>query len=277
MLITTALLFAAILHATWNVLLKRGKEPLLDAAIISLFTIPIGAVGLALVPPPMLESWPYLAAGVVIHNLYFLALAYSYQHADLGPSYSIMRGLPPLLISVGSAVLLGEHLPPLVWLGIACTSMGLIFLGKKSHWPTSQGLLFSLIAALLIASYTIVDGVGTRLSGSVLGYLFTLQLLMSVVFACGVACWKSRSLKHRLQENWPNGAGGAVLSMIAYGVMLWAVTKIPMGMALALRETSVLFANIMAVMFLREPFRKRIIIPAVGIVIGIALLKLAAI
>ena len=268
-------IFAAILHAAWNALLKGGKEPLLDAGVIALITAIISAIGLCFVEMPDKASWPYLMTGVVVHNLYFLALSYSYKHGDLGPVYSIMRGLPPIIVSLGGFLIIGENLPYLGWAAVIVTSAGLILIGHKDHWPSQKGLIFAVCTATTIATYTLVDGLGTRVSGSVLGYLFVLQLITSTIFTTGIMLVKREAFIERVRLRWRRGLIGTIASLMAYGIVLWAMTEAPMGIVSSLRETSVLFANVFAVLLLGEPFRKRIIGPAILIVIGIVLLNLA--
>ena len=182
--IAGAVLFGALLHASWNALVKSSPDKALDTAVIhlagSLITIPLViAFGW-----PVREAWPYIAASIVIHIGYYIALTGAYKHGDLGLTYPLMRGTAPLLVALSSSLVLGETLSPLAWAGVLGVSCGVLALGVSRHAMDSpRAVGFALANAVVIAIYTIVDALGARISGDPLQYVVALFVLDGWPFA----------------------------------------------------------------------------------------------
>ena len=166
--VIAAVLFAALLHASWNALIKSAPDKALDTGLVHsigvLFALPL----LALTGLPAAAAWPYLAASALVHVGYYIALAGAYQHGDLGLTYPIMRGCAPLLVALGSHQLVGEQLSATAWLGVVGVCVGVVVLGlspaslRAGHASRNKALRFALFNALIIAFYTVVDGLGVR-------------------------------------------------------------------------------------------------------------------
>ena len=151
-------LFGALLHASWNALVKSSSDKTLDTALIhvlcSLLALPVCLY----VGPPPAESWPYIFCSLVVHVGYYFALAGAYRHGELGLTYPLMRGTAPMLVALTSFAFIGEDLTPLAWLGVACISGGVLLLGFTREWWTHRkAILFALCNAVLIAVYTVID------------------------------------------------------------------------------------------------------------------------
>ena len=179
-----AVLVGALLHASWNALVKSSTDKSLDTALIhvlcSLYALPVcWYVGL---PDP--QVWPYIGASLLVHVAYYFALAGAYRHGDLGLAYPLMRGTAPVLVALTSFVVLGEVLTPLAWVGVLGVSAGLLCLGVGGAMlRQKKALAFALSNAVLIAIYTVVDAKGARLSGLVLQYVALLFALDGWPFA----------------------------------------------------------------------------------------------
>lgn len=285
--VTLIVLFGALLHASWNALIKSSADKSLDTALIHVLG---GAVALPLVLsaglPPQ-ASMPYLAASITIHIGYYVALAGAYKHGDLGLTYPIMRGLAPLLVAMVSGVFIGETLSMPGWLGVAAISIGVLLIGLSRTVFTSSAhrsaLIFALSNAVIIALYTVVDGLGVRVAtqqgGSVLQYVATLFLLDGIPYFVFVM-WQ-RNGSHRaeawtyMRSRWPLALLGTLASLGSYGIALWAMTQAPVATVAALREVSVLFAAVLGAIFLKESFGIQRGAGTLLIVAGIAALKLA--
>jgi drug/metabolite transporter (DMT)-like permease len=266
-------LFAAFLHAFWNAVVKGAEDKTIVLGLIALGHVVPGFAMVALFASPGVAVVPYLIASTVIHWVYYYLLNFAYRTGDLSVVYPIARGLAPVFIALGAQVFVGEILPLKAWIGILCVSVGIMFLASgvfRSNVPIA-GMFAAGGTAIMIASYSIVDGVGVRLSGSVLGYmgwLFVAEIIVAAYIF--VPRWdRLRAVDSRTISL---GILGGVVSGAAYGLVLYAKTLAALGMVSAVRETSVIFATLIGVLWFREgPKRGRL--AAAGIVaFGIVLI-----
>jgi len=179
--VVVAVLFGALLHASWNALIKSGDDKALDTALIHVLGCGVGAILVLSVGLPKREALPWLATSVVIHVGYYVTLVGAYQHGELGFAYPVMRGTAPLLVALLSGRLIGEHVPLAAWLGVAAISTGVLAIGLTRSTlelgSRRHAFAYALANAVIIASYTIVDGIGVRTSGNALQYVALLFLV----------------------------------------------------------------------------------------------------
>ena len=275
--VVLAVLFAALLHASWNALLKSGNDVLLDTAAI---VIGGGVVALPLVffiAPPLPASWPYIAASAVTHIAYYLLMVNAYRTGDLSLVYPLMRGTAPMITAVLGIVLLHEWPGPLSWLGIGLISLGVFALALRTvdHTPSGAAIGFALANAAVIAVYTIIDGRGARVAQDAWSYICWLFLVDTLPFTLMVAyARRGTFLRAMFARRWRGLIGGG-LSAAAYAISVWAMTQAPVALVASLRETSVLFATLIGARILRERFNPRRWAGACAIVLGALALKLA--
>ena len=285
--VTAAVLFGALLHASWNALIKSATDKSLDTALIHVMgaVVALPLLLLAGLPPP--SSLPYLAASVIIHIGYYIALAGAYKHGDLGLTYPIMRGLAPLLVAIASGIVIGEALSLPGWLGVLGISGGVLLLGlSRAAFANSAhraALGFALSNAVIIAVYTVIDGLGVRLAvehgGTALQYVSALFLIDGIPYFIFVM--SQRKAQQRVEawaymrKRWPLALMGTLASLGSYGIALWAMTQAPVATVAALREVSVLFAALLGALLLKEAFGLQRGAGTLLIVAGIAALKLA--
>ena len=290
--IVAAVLFGALLHASWNALVKSSTDKSLDTVLIHVVGS-IVALPLALwLGWPQAESWPFIAASVTIHIAYYLLLTGAYQHGDLGLTYPLMRGTAPLLVALVSVATLGEHLSMAGWLGVVAVSAGVLLLGlpgrlvlangdhdQAGHQLRNKAIRFALANAVIIAIYTVIDAKGARASGNALQYVVTLFLLDGWPFAIIVLWRRGKAaqpyIRAYARKRWPVALGGAVASLGSYGIALWAMTQAPVATVAALRETSVLFAALLGAWLLKEKFTQRRVLGTLTIVAGVMALRLS--
>jgi len=273
--VVCAVLFAAMLHACWNALVKSSEDKDLDMALQSLFgsfwAIPL----LAWVGWPQGSAWPYIVASALIHVAYYVTLVEAYRHGDLSLTYPLMRGTAPMLVALSAHLAFGESLSIVAWVGVAGISAGVLTLGLNARaLQTPKALAFALLNAAIIACYTLVDGMGARVSGNAVQYIGGLFLLQGVPFTLLVYYQRGNVLLRYAKGRWPVTAVGSLASKASYGIALWAMTKAPVAMVAALRETSVLFAVCLGVFFLREAVTLRRVVGALVIVLGVVGLRL---
>jgi drug/metabolite transporter (DMT)-like permease len=273
-----AVLFAALCHASWNALIKVALDPLSTTTLILCGATAFALAAIPFVPLPASPSWPYLVASSVIHLLYFAGLAEAYRTGDLGQVYPIARGAAPLMTAAAGTLLIGEHLSALAWGGIVALALGVLLLslrgGRDLARLDKRAVGFALFTAVTICTYTIIDGVGARLSGHSVSYVLWGFVGICICLVPYALYRNGRRLFSDAAQFWPRGLAGGALQVVSYGVALWAMTLAPIAIIASLRETSVLFAALIAVFVLGEPFRAIRIAAAVLIVGGLVAIRL---
>ena len=269
-------LFAAFLHAFWNAVVKGAADKTIVLGLIALGHVIPGIAMVALSPAITSAAIPFIIASTVIHWVYYYLLNVAYRVGDLSMVYPIARGLAPVLIALGAQVFVGERLPAVAWGGIFCVSLGIMVLTHgvfRSGLPV-LGLAAAVGTAMAIASYSIVDGVGVRLSGSVLGYigwLFVAEIIVAVyIFAA-----RRDRVRAMSRQTIILGIAGGVISGLAYALVLYAKTLAPLGIVSALRETSVIFAALIGVIWFKEGPRRPRLIAGCVVATGIVLIATA--
>ncbi len=274
-LVTALVLGAALLHASWNAIIKSSRDVMLDTALVAFGASMLSLPLMAAMPIPARTSWPFLAASAGIHVGYFATLARAYRVGDLGHAYPLMRGTAPLLVALFGVALLNELPSTSMWIGIALISAGILGLGLLQQGRARRdATLWALANAAIIATYTLVDGAGVRLSGTAAGYVAWMFLLQGPVFITFVISLRGRAAVDYAAQNWRRGLTGGMFLVGSYGIVLWAMTLAPVAAVAALRETSVIFAAILGSIFLKEPFGRQRIIGACAVALGVIALRL---
>lgn len=269
-------LFAAALHAGWNALVRASVDKFQDTVVIVFGAAVWTAFLLPLLPAPAIASWPYLGASVLIHVAYFVLVAVSYRGGELSFVYPLMRGSAPALTAVAGALLLNESPAAGGWTGVLLISFGILVLAGDSLRRGTFRLapaMFALANAGVIVLYTIVDGQGARLSGHAFSYTGWMFLLTAPLLLAIAAVRQGRSLLQRVGTGWRTGLLGGACTLASYGLALWAMTKAPIALVAALRETSVVFAAIIAVAFLKESISRIRYLSIVTVCAGAIALK----
>jgi drug/metabolite transporter (DMT)-like permease len=267
-------LFAALMHASWNAIVKSSENKLEDAGLVAAGAGLLSACGLAFVALPSAASWPWLLASVVIHQLYFVMVAAAYRAGDMGHTYPLMRGTAPLIVALASAPLLGETLTLAGWTGVGLICGGILLLALHRH-ADHRATLIALGNALVIAFYTVVDGTGVRLSGDAIAYVLWLTFLSGIPILLWLWLRDAPKLQGLIRSRGLITLAGGGCTVASYGIALWAMTQIPVAAVAALRETSVLFAVAISALILRESSGLRRVATSVLVVAGAAALKLA--
>jgi len=273
-----AVLFAAACHAGWNATIKRGLDPLATTALISVGAALIAAVLVPVVGLPAAASWPWCAASVLIHLFYFAALVESYRTGDLGQVYPIARGAAPLMTATATTLLIGERLGLPGWLGIILLAAGVLLLslrgGRDLARLDRKAVGFALFTAVTVCAYSVVDGMGARLAGSANAYTAALFAGIGPVMVFYALARGGGAAITPMRHHWATGLAGGALQAGSYGIAIWAMTVAPIAIVAALRESSVLFGALIAVIFLKEPLRASRIVAALMIVAGLTLIRL---
>ena len=273
-----AVLFAGLCHAGWNALIKIGLDPLSTTTLIAIGSCLVAIPFLPFVGFPLAAAWPWLIASTVIHLFYFAALIEAYRTGDLGQVYPIARGSAPLMTAGAATFIVGEQLSPGGWAGIAVLVAGVFLLSARGGRDLlrfdRRAVGFALLTALTICTYSVVDGIGARLAGDPNSYSLWLFVGNAIVLVPYALYRDGRSVIPAMRVYWRRGLVGGAMQLLSYGTVLWAMTLAPIAIVATLRETSVLFGAIIAVVVLKEPLRPIRVAAALLILCGLVLIRL---
>lgn len=249
-------LFAALLHASWNAMLHGNRDRFLSMTWMSIAIAAVATVIVLCVPLPPSAAWPCLIASGLVHVVYNMALVWSYRRNDLAMAYPVARGSSPLLVALGAALFANESISALHFVGIVLICGGIIAIAIQGRSVSRSGLLAALTTGATIALYTVIDGIGVRLSGGkAVAYaasMFMFYWLMPLLFIAARGLPALFAPLRTAPMSVGTSAIGGWVSLAAYGIVIWALQSDAMGTVSALRETSVVFAVLLGRIFLRE-------------------------
>ena len=271
--IVALVLSTAVFHAGWNAVLRHSRDRLLATAMIALGGAAAAAAFLPFLPWPGRASLPFLLASFALHTVYRTLLIFGYRWGELGVVYPIARGSAPLLVTAAATLFAGEHLSAPALGAIAVISLGIAAL-SQSHLATAppRALLIAIATGAVIAGYSVVDGMGARRAASAFSYAFWLPTVECLPWV--LVLFRRGALRGAaVGESWRAVTGG-VVSILAYALVVWAMTQGALGIVSALRETSVVFAALLGWLFLGERLTWRRLLTCCGIAAGIVMLAL---
>jgi drug/metabolite transporter (DMT)-like permease len=274
--VVAVVLVAAALHATWNAIAKAVPDQMAVLTMLTLTPMLCALIALPFVPVPEPAAWPPLAASAVVQAGYSVLLLRSYRLGNFTQAYPIARGTGPLLVAGAAAVLLAEPLLPLQWAGVVLVSVSLagIAFTRRPSLDDRKAILAAVLTGVAIATYTVLDGYGVRRSGSAIGYAAYLFLLMGPIVPVYALVQRGRAaLVESVRAHWALSTTAGVLTMVAYGLVVWAQTKGSLAAVAALRESSVVIAAALGVVVFRERLSPVRIVASIGVAVGIALIN----
>jgi drug/metabolite transporter (DMT)-like permease len=269
-------IFAALLHASWNALTKASGDPFVNIAVVSSTGGLVALPFMIVLPMPTGETWAWLGFSAVVHFVYQLSLARMYQVGDLSQVYPIARGLAPLGVAVLGAVFAQEHLEGHQTLGLMLASLAIIVLGRSGgqHASNREAVGMALLTALLIGLYTYSDAQGVRSVGEPERFIAWSFFLGCVPFALTTIALRRRTGLAALRRDGLRAVGGGLMATLGYTIALWAMSRAPMASVASLRESSVLFAALFGTKLLGESFGRTRVVAAVLLVAGLVLVQL---
>jgi drug/metabolite transporter (DMT)-like permease len=277
--ILAAVLLGALCHATWNAVVKAQPNRSIASEVVAVLAGLSGIPIIIALPPPAPEAWPYLLTSSFIHIGYFALVGFTYRTADLGVAYPLTRGSAPLLTTIAALVLIGETPSTTGWLAVLAIAGGIATLSidalHRGGLTRSAGLAV-ITNAFVIMTYTMIDGLGTRVSGNSLAYVGWLITLTSLWVLILTSLRRGKRFYREAKKVWLPCLIASALILPSYGIALWAMTRAPIGLVAALRETAVLFAAVIGTYFFKEKFGPRRWLAVIAIITGIILLKLPA-
>lgn len=274
--IALVVLLAAALNAAWNALIKVGGDRIAAMAIVTFMGALLSSAGLPFVALPDRAGWPLLALAVALHTAYHFALPIAYEHGDLGQVYPISRGSAPLLVTLGAAVFAGETTGTVQFIGVIFLSAGVVALAfdrKRGTRHSPRAVLLALLTGVCIGAYTLVDGLGVRHAGSVMGFALCLTIGDGLLTFLIALFWKAREMRAVVKAQWGRSTLAGAMQVGSYWMIIWAMAIAPLGAVSALRETSVLFAALISTFILKEGFGVWRFVSAGLIVSGISMIR----
>lgn len=270
-----AVMAAALLHASWNALIKTGTSKQSAMLILGVGQALFG-VGIALWRGiPVQAAWPWLLASGLIHMCYQLFLGYAYEHGDLSRVYPIARGTAPMIVLVASGLFLSDTMTQAEIAGIVILGLGILLMvrGVFTSGESRKMLPYALGAAVATAGYSITDGMGARAAGDPVLYVGWLMMISSVFYIPAAVALKGVGLFKAAPKAWLTGLLAGGLSFAGYAIAVWAMTVAPIALVAALRETSILFAVLIGWMVFGEAMTKGKALAAAVIVAGVMLTR----
>jgi drug/metabolite transporter (DMT)-like permease len=261
-------LCAAVLHAAWNAMLRGGKDRLQAMTVMSFATTAVALPVAAVLPVPDPASWPYIGLSTALQIGYSHFLVRAYRDGEFGQVYPIARGAAPLLVTLGAAVLTGEVPSQLSLVGVVLVSLGIVSLARARRTASPAAIAAALATGCSIASYTVSDGIGSRLSGHALAYSAWMFVLYGIAMPLTTLAVRGRIKFRPLDRETLSAAAGGIVSLTAYTAIIWAVSLNPMGPVSALRETSVVFAAVIGRLFLNETLSASRLLACLVIAVG---------
>ncbi len=274
--IVFAVLFSALLHATWNSLAHTISDRLVGFALIGVACAVGGGLMVAFAGMPPAGAWPFIIASAALHVVYNLLLLASYELGEFSQMYPLARGTSPWVVALVSVVVLGRELPITELLGVLAVSAGLIalvFIGGRPGRKDLPALIAAMLTGLAIASYTVVDGLGV-MHAPLFAYTGWLFLLQGPPIAVLAAIHRGRLLPAAVRASAVSGLAGGAISIVAYTIVLWAQTSGALAPIAALRETSIVFGALIGALFLGERLGARRAIAAGVVLAGVVLISL---
>ncbi len=264
------ILVSALCHAVWSAIIKSSKNPLSLMGITSVLEVTIFLPLTFTVPFPTLEVWYFLIATVIIHVFYRLNVIYSYRYGDLSYIYPISRGSSCLFVAIISILFLSSDISVAGFVGILIVCIGLFLISYSKNLSFNfRGFTLAISTAILITAYTLVDGVGVRLSENGFSYIYWLFTLNGIPLLI-IGLISKDGLRKRETYTFRSGIAAGVFATSSYAIVVWSMQFIEIAYVSSIREISIVFATIIGMLFLFEKNAKSRIIPSILIVSGIS-------
>ena len=264
------ILVSALCHAVWSAIIKSSKNPLSLMGITSILEVVIFFPLTFTVPFPSMEVWYFLIATVIIHVFYRLNVIYSYRYGDLSYIYPISRGSSCLFVAIISILFLSSDISVAGFIGILIVCIGLFLISYSKNLSFNfRGFSLAISTAILITAYTLVDGVGVRLSENGFSYIYWLFTLNGIPLLI-IGLISKNGLRKTETYNFSSGIAAGIFATSSYAIVVWSMQFIEIAYVSSIREISIVFAAIIGMFFLFERNAKSRIIPSILIVSGIS-------
>jgi drug/metabolite transporter (DMT)-like permease len=276
--VTVAVLVAAFCHASWNAIIRMRADKLVSMTLLVSAAGLMALPGIFFFPPLPAAAWPYVIVSAIVHLGYNTFLALAYHHGELTRVYPLVRGSAPVVTLVISLLFLNEAVDASEAVGVAIVGFGIMVLAFDGGWrkflASPHVLMYAAATSLCITAYTLSDGLGAREADNAHQYVVWLFFLDMIPTLAVVLLVRRRAFLAAVEQNWRAGLLGGVLSLVAYWIVIWAFTVAPIPIVAALRETSILFALLIGMLWLGEKVTRVRAASIVLVLCGLALMRL---
>jgi len=276
--VTFAVLVAALCHAAWNAMIRLRGDKIVSITLLVAGAALIALPGVFVVPLLPAAAWPYVIASAIVHVGYNTFLALAYHHGELTRVYPLVRGSAPITTLIVSLIFLNEVVDAGDVIGIVVLAAGIMALALDRGWrpllASPQTLIYAAATSLCITAYTLCDGLGARVAGNAHHYVLWLFVLDAPPMLAAVLIFKRKAFTEAIGANWMAGLLGGALSLAAYWIVIWAFTVAPIPIVAALRETSILFALFIGMLWLGEKVTLVRALSILMVLAGLALMRL---
>lgn len=267
------LLIAALSHAICHSILKYNKNPLGILGITSIFEIIIFTPLVLSVPFPTPYIWILIISSALLHGFYRLLVIFSYNYGDLSFIYPIARGSSSLLLAVISLIYLNDKISLWGFIAIMIVCIGLFLISYSDRLKFNYSAFgLGFLTAIMITTYTLVDGIGVRHSSNPYSFLYWMLLLNGTPALIASFFFKNNGLRIVNKKLVLTGVAFGILAPLAYGLAVWCMQFLPIAYVSSIRETSIIFAALIGLYFLKEKTASKRIIPSIFVVMGISIL-----
>jgi len=270
-------LVAAAMHAGWNAIAKTGSDPFISISLIGIFGGFATMTLLPFVPAPPRELWPWIVASALVHTGYKLFLIQAYKAGDLSQVYPLARGTAPLIVTIVSILYLNETLGSFQIFGVIVLVSGIWLMGVRGSATLGRldgrAVFFAIATSMFIATYTIIDGLAGRIAPTVLTFLVYMSSIDGILMAVVFISVRGTSGLRQIAPFWRQGLIGGIMSNTAFALSIWAMKSAPIALVAALRETSIIFAVLIARVVLKEKMTGWRIAAALLIATGIIFMR----
>tara|TARA_B100001093_G_scaffold16283_1_gene14851 strand:+ start:929 stop:1759 length:831 start_codon:yes stop_codon:yes gene_type:complete len=276
MYILLSVLLSALLHASWNAIIKFGDDKFQGMFVLSIGHGVFGFFLIVIYPIPNHQSWFFLIGSVAFHMFYKYFLTLAYEKGDLSHVYPITRGTSPILVLIASLLALPDPLTTGQIGGIGTVGLGILFLARGAiiNKEGHISVLYAILAAIGTAGYTIFDGLGARASGTTLGYVGWLFFLDAIIFIGGGIALRGKRMIPKSGKDWNQGLLAGAASVGAYAIAIWAMTVAQIAIIAALREISIIFAFIIGILFFHEKASIQKLLPTIMVITGVVCISI---
>lgn len=264
-------LAAAFVHALWNLLLARARDPEAATAVALVVSVTVFAPVAVFAWELQREVWPYLAVTSCLQLLYFALLITAYRKAEVSVVYPVARGVAPVLVLLAGIVVLGHGTSRAQVAGVVLVGLGVLAIrGLQREGADAGGVVFGLAIAAVIASYTLVDKRGLDYATPI-AYLEVSMIAPAVLYAAWVARLRGGGAALRSELNRSSVVAG-IATFTAYALVLAALERASAASVAAVRETSVVIATLLAAVVLKEHVTPVRLTGAVLVACGVTIL-----
>ena len=276
------LLAAAMMHTTWNLMVKRAKEKQVFIWCSLIAGIIIFSPLLLTSPISLISLWPFLLSSALVEAIYYITLIRAYENGDFSLVYPMARGAAPAFLLIWATIFLGERPRFFGLIGIALLVFGLIIVGGKTWWTlrkssgfSKSALALALGVACCISIYTAIDGAAVH-RVSPLPYTVLVIALAALFITPAVAMrYGNKAIADEWRANWKGITLVGLFTLLAYILALKAYTIARVSYAGSVREISVVFASFVGWRWLGESFGAIRLVGAMFIFVGILVIAFA--